>query len=220
MIKTVQVTFGGHPFMLTSDRAVYWPAAKTLLLADLHFGKAATFRAAGLPVPGGTTAKDLLRLSALIGFFNPDRLLVLGDLLHAKASHAVTGQLLDWRQAHAQMAIELVVGNHDLSAGRPAAVLDIRVHDEPLVEHGIAFEHEPPAPDAPPELPTIAGHVHPTVRLEDFDGSGVRVPCFVVEEMQMIVPAFGSFTGGWKMDRTPGRKLYVSAAGRVVEVRG
>ncbi|HEX8339364.1 MAG TPA: ligase-associated DNA damage response endonuclease PdeM [Tepidisphaeraceae bacterium] len=216
MIKTVDVTFGGQLFTLTSDRAVYWPAEGTLLLADLHFGKAATFREFGLPVPAGTTAKDLLRLSTLIGFFNPRRLLVLGDLLHAKPAHAVTAQLLDWRQAHARVAIELVVGNHDRHAGRPAAVLDIHVHAEPLIEHGIAFEHEPPAD---PALPTVAGHIHPTVRLTDFDGSGVRVPCFVVDEKRMIVPAFGSFTGGWNTDRAAGRRLYVSAAGRVVQLK-
>ena len=215
MIKTVDVTFAGQLFTLTSDRAVYWPGAKTLFLADLHFGKAASFRALGVPVPGGTTAKDLLRLSALIGFFKPDRLLILGDMLHAKQSHAVTDQLLAWRQAHAALAIELVIGNHDRRAGQPAEELGIHVHIEPLIEQGIAFEHEPPAETA---RPTVAGHVHPTVRLEDFDGSGVSVPCFVVEDDQMIVPAFGSFTGGWKMDRVPGRKLYVSAAGRVVEV--
>jgi DNA ligase-associated metallophosphoesterase len=219
-MKTVDVTFGGQQFLLTSDRAVYWPAARTLFLADLHFGKAATFRAFGVPVPSGTTAKDLMRLSALIGCFAPQRLLILGDMLHAKESHVVTDQLLVWRRAHAQLAIELVVGNHDLRAGEPAEELGIHVHVEPLVEQGIAFEHEPPDPSGPPPaLATIAGHVHPIVRLSDYDGSGVRVPCFVVEEKQMIVPAFGSFTGGWKMDRIAGRKLYVSAAGRVVEVR-
>ena len=59
----VVIEFGGHSLQLLGDRAMYWAATRTLIVADVHVGKAATFRALGVPVPGGITAKDLARLS-------------------------------------------------------------------------------------------------------------------------------------------------------------
>ena len=85
MVKTeVQ----GEELWLLPERAVFWPRAGALIIADAHFGKAATFRAAGIPVPGGTTAEMLRRLDAALDRGGATRLLVLGDLLHARAGRA------------------------------------------------------------------------------------------------------------------------------------
>ena len=45
--------------MLLAERALYWPRAATLFVADVHLGKAAAFRAGGVPLPRGATAADL-----------------------------------------------------------------------------------------------------------------------------------------------------------------
>src|SRR5436190_20499208 len=74
------VDFAGQSLRLLPDHAVYWPARNTLLVADLHLGKDAAFRTAGVPVPAGSTAKDLSRLSSLIGLSGAQRLVILGDL--------------------------------------------------------------------------------------------------------------------------------------------
>jgi metallophosphoesterase superfamily enzyme len=66
--------------------------------------------------------------------------------------------------------------------------------------------------------PLVCGHLHPGVRLRDFDGSGVTVPCFVVESDLLVLPAFGQFTGLQRVQPRPGRRLYAAAAGRVVRI--
>jgi DNA ligase-associated metallophosphoesterase len=214
-MKTLPINFGGQAFELCPDCALWWPSERTLIVADIHIGKAATFRAFGIPVPSGTTARNLARLTALIERFDPQRLLILGDLLHARESHAASDQMLAWRQIRPEMTVALVRGNHDRKSGALADELRVDACCGPLVERGIAFVHEPVDE---PDQPTIAGHVHPSTRLTDFDGSTVKVPCFVVDPQQMILPSFGTFTGGYTVDPAPDRRSFAVAAGRVIEV--
>ena len=70
---------------LLPQRAVYWHERRTLLVADAHFGKASTFRSAGIPIPRGTTTADLARLESAVQATGAERLVFLGDLLHARA---------------------------------------------------------------------------------------------------------------------------------------
>jgi len=62
----VDFEFGGSAWRALPQRAALWLDRCWLLVADLHFGKSATFRARGVPVPAGTTQADLARLTALI----------------------------------------------------------------------------------------------------------------------------------------------------------
>src|SRR5512147_2412686 len=159
----VDFDFGGTTWRALPDRAACWLARRWLVVADVHLGKAATFRARGLPVPQGTTSANLARLSALIEAAQPERLVFLGDLLHAREAKAdeTMRQFADWRTRHARLAMTLVEGNHDRHAGALPASLDIERVDEPWVEHGIAFRHHPQRSD----FVVVAGHVHPCVRL-------------------------------------------------------
>ena len=211
----VQIDFGGHTFDALPDRALYWPAARTLIVADVHVGKADTFRALGVPVPAGITTKDLTRLTTLLGDTQAERLLILGDFLHAREAHAANDELVIWRRQHQSLRIDLVLGNHDRKAGPTDATLGITEIRAPLIEAGLAFVHDPAEAE---DLPTLAGHIHPQAWLADFDGSGAKVPCFVVEQSLMVLPAFGSFTGGVRVAKRPHRRLYIAAAGRVIEL--
>ncbi len=113
------------------EHAVWWPAGRVLFIADLHLGKAATYRALGQPVPAGTTRESLRRLDALIARHRPAQLVFLGDFLHGPL--AQQAPLLDplhaWRAGHHGIAMTLVRGNHDDRAGDPPATLDIEVVD-------------------------------------------------------------------------------------------
>jgi uncharacterized protein len=212
-MPTASIQFHDHSFDLLADRAVWWAAERTLVIADLHLGKAATFRARGLPVPAGTTARDLSRLSQLIDAHDPRRLLILGDLVHARESADSLHTFRAWREHHPRTEVAVVLGNHDRHVSTELIASAVEVYASPMRESGMFFTHEP-ADD--PAFPTLSGHLHPMVRLSDFDGSGVNVPCFVVDPRQIILPAFGQFTGGRRVDPEPGRKLFTAAAGRVV----
>ena len=95
----MRIEWAGEEIELLAERAVWWPRGATLFVADLHFGKAAAFRSAGIPVPGGTTAADTARLSALVRRHSAARLVVLGDLLHAPTgrAEATMETVREWR---------------------------------------------------------------------------------------------------------------------------
>lgn len=216
--KPRMIKFAGQTFILDPDRAVHWPEQQTLIVADVHFGKGALFRERGLPVPSGTTASDLCRLDQLVARSQPKRLLILGDCFHGKLfdPSSMYKQLAGWRRKRPELAVHLVRGNHDRSAGDVSSELDIVVHERPLTECGIVFAHEPIDAD----LPVMCGHIHPAASLRDFDGHAMRLPCFVVEDRLMILPAFGGFTGSATVCESPCRRLFVAGLGRVVPVSG
>jgi uncharacterized protein len=184
-----------------------------LIIADIHFGKAAAFRSLGVPVPRGTTSENLAGLDALVAAHGARQVVFLGDFLHARAAHASSTQLamLAWRQRHPDLALMLVRGNHDLHAGDPAAALGMTLVDEPHAIGPFAFCHHPGV-DAPGY--GLAGHVHPVYVLATrFDA--LRLPCFVVGEQGLILPSFGAFTGGHAVKPGPGDHIYVTSGDAV-----
>lgn len=211
------VELAGEPVLLLAGKALYWPRARMLVVADIHFGKAASFRALGVPVPGGTTSDNLDRLDALLAFHPVDQVLFLGDFLHARAAHApaTLAAMLGWRQRHPDLELVLVRGNHDRHAGDPAAALGMRVVDEPHRVGPFAFCHHP---DIAAEGYVMAGHVHPVFVLAT-RVDALRLPCFVAGPQRLILPSFGAFTGGYAITPGPGERVYVSTGDAVHCVR-
>ncbi|WP_407291464.1 ligase-associated DNA damage response endonuclease PdeM [Stutzerimonas zhaodongensis] len=193
---------------LLADKAVYWPEQRTLLIADIHFGKAAAYRRLGQPVPHGTTQANLQRLDALLARYHCEQLIFLGDFLHAPESQtpATLGQLQAWRATHPDLTITLIRGNHDRRAGDPPASLDMTVVPEPLLLGPFALQHEP---DPHPTHHVLAGHLHPAFRLHGRGRQSLRLPCFCIGSRVSLLPAFGSFTGMMEVDADPGRRLFV-----------
>lgn len=211
------VEIAGERLLLLPEKAVYWPAQQMLIIADIHFGKAASFRAQGIPVPRGTTTENLLGLNALIEGHGARHVVFLGDFLHARAAHASSTQqaMLAWRQSRPDLRLTLVRGNHDKHAGDPATVLDIELVDEPHMVGPFAFCHHP---DLDTDGYALAGHVHPAwVLATRFDS--LRLPCFVVGSERMILPSFGSFTGGHVVTREAGDAIFVTSGEAVHSVR-
>jgi DNA ligase-associated metallophosphoesterase len=205
--KPLPVDYAGETVWLLPERALWWPACRVLFVADLHLGKAATYRALGQPVPAGTTRENLARLSALLLHYQPTQLVFLGDFLHA--AQARTPSVLDglaaWRENFTALDCVLVRGNHDSRAGDPPTSLGIRVVDEPFVIGPFAACHHPQRHET---LGVIAGHLHPVLNLRGPGLDYLRLPCFCIEPGLAILPAFGEFTGGWSVSREAGRQLY------------
>lgn len=222
----VEVCLAGARVRLLAQRALWWPAERTLFVADVHLGKAETFRELGVPVPVGPTAETLARLGALVDGWRAERLVVLGDLLHARVAQgeAVLAPLRGWRQARAALEVVLVRGNHDARAGDPPAALGVRVVDDGHLHGPFAWCHEPgslavPAVASDAVAPhRLAGHLHPAVRLQGRGGGSLRLPCFAVEPHRTVLPAFGAFTGCATVRARPGLRLYPVAGDRVFEL--
>ncbi|AXQ49423.1 ligase-associated DNA damage response endonuclease PdeM [Pseudomonas vlassakiae] len=200
----------GETLWLLPDKAIYWPARRTLLVADVHIGKAASYRALHQPVPRGTTSATLARLDRLLHSYACEQLIILGDFLHARAALAPGTQasLQAWRTRHSAVKVVLVRGNHDRHAGDPPVQLGIEVVDEPLLLAPFALQHEP---TPHPSHPVLAGHVHPVYVLRGRARQRLRLPCFLIDAQVSLLPAFGEFTGGWLVE--PGSDTRVFLAG-------
>ena len=212
-----QVEVAGERLVLLPQKAASWPARETLFVADLHIGKAATFRAAGAPVPPGTTTETLSRLSEALKVAGSKRLVVLGDLFHAKPGRTAARTmeaLAQWREGWPDLAVQVVRGNHDRHAGDAPAALGFDAVEEPFPDGPFLLKH---FPDPEPGGYVLAGHLHPAVVLRG-GGEALRVPCFHFGKQVGILPAFGALTGTATVRPLHGDRVFVLADGEVLEV--
>lgn len=198
------VTVAGSRLELLPDRAVFWPQARTLLVADVHLGKGAALRRAGIAVPSGGSRDDFARLDRLIRHHRPERLLVLGDLFHARleADDPLLASFAAFRARHRAMAMAAIRGNHDRKTRRPPA-LELEWHDA-LVEGPFVFAHEPVAD---PRGYVLAGHLHPVLKLRG-RGDAARLPVFWFSAAVGVLPSFGGFTGGYAVTPQAGDRCF------------
>jgi DNA ligase-associated metallophosphoesterase len=214
---------GGTPAWLLPQRGVWLPAYRALVVADVHLGKAASFRALGVPVPGGTTDATLARLGALVDALAPAMLIVLGDLLHGPVAQraAAVDALARWRARRAGVDVVLVRGNHDGRAGDPPPRCGVRALDAPFALGSLRLCHEPddgPARRADPQRAHVfCGHVHPVYRLRG-RADALRLPAFWLRRACTVLPAFGDFTGGWAVTPLRGESVLISDGERLHRV--
>lgn len=215
---TLAVDVAGERVVLYPERGMYVPALDTAVVTDLHWGKAATFRAMNIPVPTGTTAADLARLSRFVERTGASRLVVLGDLIHARAGRQkdVLDALHAWRERHTALEMVLVRGNHDSHAGDPPASMHITCVDGPWMLGNFTCEHEPEPQHG---AYVLAGHLHPSVTLGGRARQRERLCCFAFGPHVGILPAFASFTGGGAYRRADDDRIYAIAEDEVIAVR-
>jgi uncharacterized protein len=213
----LRTEIAGEPLSLLPERAAFQERTGTLIVADAHLGKAAAFRAAAIPLPGGTTTEALARLSAALDRTGARRLLLLGDFFHAKSGRAdrTLAAIADWRERHADLEVVLVRGNHDRGAGDPPGEWGFTCCDEPLIEPPFAFRHHPAEE---PGSYVLAGHIHPAVSLAGAGRQREKLSCFLFGERIGLLPAFGDFTGGAGVRPRHGDRVYVVAGDEVVYV--
>lgn len=217
-MSDITIEAAAETLLLLPERAVYWPRTRTLVLADPHFGKAAAFRALGVPVPEATTHDNLARLARALERTGATRLVVLGDFLHARAgrSDSLLRAVGGWLSERRQLAVLLVRGNHDDRAGDPPESWGVECEDEPVQEGPFAWRHRPAPSDATGYV--VAGHVHPAVSLAGRGGLSATLPCFYFGREHALLPAFGDFTGTAVIRPRAGERTYVIAGGEVVAV--
>lgn len=208
MSTSYPISLGGEELWLLPEKAIYWPAQEALLVADVHFGKAAAYRSLGQPVPQGTTTQNIAVLDALLKALPCRQLTFLGDFLHGPGSHATATleALAQWRARHDDLPMTLIRGNHDKRAGDPPASLNIAVVPEPMLLGPFALQHEP-TPYAGRHV--LAGHVHPVFRLNGRGRQSLRLACFRIGEAVSLLPAFGAFTGGYQVERDDHCRIFV-----------
>lgn len=201
---------------LSPQRAIFWEEEKALILSDLHLGKAAHFRKAGIAVPAGIVQEDLFRLQQLITHYLPERIIIVGDMFHSRENNEVQYFRL-WRQQFSRISFDLVKGNHDIMPDDVYGQLQITVHPA-LTLRNIHFIHEP-CEDSNGFAYTFSGHLHPAFVMQGAGRQRLRLPCFYFGRHCGILPAFGHFTGSATLDPGERDPVFVIAGKSIIRAQ-
>lgn len=214
-MTTGSLEIAGTRLTLLPERAVFVEREATLLVADTHFGKAATFRANAIAIPGGAE-DELKRLTSAVQRTGARRLIILGDLLHNRRGRddETLAHVRAWREAHAALEILVVRGNHDTHAGDPPDDWGMECVDAPYALPPFVLHHHP-ATDANGYV--LAGHLHPAARLMG-GGQQIKLPCFWFGERVGVLPAFGRFTDMLFVTPRRSDRVFVIADDEVIAV--
>lgn len=187
MTKTVSIN--DQDFVLHPTGAVFWPRQNVLLISDVHLGKVMHFRKHGVAVPQHSVAKNFEQLDRAVDYFVPEKIVFLGDLFHSK-KNSEWELFADWvSRTDAKMA--LVAGNHDVIDPKHYRNLEIEICSELIVGNFLLTHH----PEIREGFFNFSGHIHPGIELRGLGRQFLKLPCFFQKPDQMILPAFGEFTG-------------------------
>ena len=203
----VPFSFGGQEWRALPQGALFWPARRALLVADLHLEKASWFARRGQMLPPYDSLATLADLEALVAATGAGEVWCLGDSFHDV--EGCERLPVAARDALARLTggtrWTWITGNHDpLVADRCGG----SVAREVAVD-GLVLRHEAEPGDVRPEL---SGHFHPKLRLT-VRGKPVARRCFIATDRKLILPAFGALTGGLDVDHP----AIVKAVGRAAE---
>ncbi len=208
MVKNILIK--NEIFILHPSGSIFWKEKKMLLIADVHLGKVVHFRKHGAPVPASAAYKNLEKLTEVVNYFEPETVCFLGDLFHSKLNE-------EWQDfekwvEYCKAEVMLISGNHDIIPTYLYEDLGVKVFDELLLD-GFHLTHHPT------EIKgtfNFSGHIHPGIRMKGVGRQFIKLPCFYKSENQLILPAFGNFTG--KHILTPSEKdeIFAIVEGEVI----
>ncbi|MCC5919805.1 MAG: ligase-associated DNA damage response endonuclease PdeM [Cyclobacteriaceae bacterium] len=190
---------------LLPEKAVFIPERSSLLLADLHLGKAGHFRKAGIPISSEIHHADIQRLDRLILEHSPKEVFFLGDLFHSDMNN-------EWElfssflNHHPTVNFHLIKGNHDLLPQVIYSSSRILVHQIYYQLGPFHLVHDPD--DLFEGQDGFAGHIHPGTLLKGRGRDSIKLACFVKEPKLLVLPAFGEFTGLHCLPTESGRSFY------------
>lgn len=183
----------GEKWWLSSERCLFWESERLLVLSDFHVGKAAHFRKSGLAIPQQIFQDDLMRFFQQVQYFNPDSILITGDLFHSAANkeHEWFGK---WREQLGNRNVLLVKGNHEILSQQEYESLGIQCVGNILRIRDFMFMHDLPK-QWDEKLFYITGHQHPGIRIAGKGKQSMTLPCFFFSSKYAVLPAFSKFSG-------------------------
>lgn len=198
---------------LLPGKALLWQQRHTLIVADLHWGKTAHFRKHGIAIPINAQHNDEIRLAELIRQHKVERLIVAGDMFHSRENNEVDN-FSHWRNAHKELSIDLVLGNHDILPEEMYTGNNMAVHEAILDEGSFIISHDE---IAEPGKFYIHGHIHPAFVVSGRGRNNIKLPCYCMNDKRLVLPSFGSFTGSHKVSTKEYSHIYVIAEDEVIQ---
>lgn len=219
-MKQLEFTTRAGAIVFDYRKTAFLPDCETLLVADLHFEKGSYLQAiGGAPLPTYDTPDTLERLSTLIDIFRPKHVAALGDSFHdIHAGERMSASDFD---AMNNMVARVprftwILGNHD-----PDIPKGLIGDQEDHIECGdFLLTHLPTAPFTDSGV-NVCGHLHPKVRIKT-RRNAVSRPCWAASRNRIIMPSFGTFTGGLDVkhpaiaDELTGARAYFATTGKAV----
>lgn len=196
MLDYIKLQRGTEDIWLFSRKFFWWPARKTVVVADLHLGKGQSFCKQAQLIPPYDTIDTLGRLKEIINELGPEVVICLGDSFHHNDSYDHI------RKEEKELLYDLactpsqwiwIKGNHDTAL--PSSVTGLKVSE--FIMKPFVFAHQP-LPISQSNI-QIVGHFHPKLTLK-IRRQHIVKPCFAWNYDLMILPSFGSYTGGLEVN--------------------
>lgn len=212
-VQTKKIKIRQETFTLTNQRALFWEEQKALILSDLHIGKTAHFRKNGIALANQIMKNDLERLSILIEYFKPEKFVVVGDLLHA-GDNSDVDEFCAWRNQYSNLQFHLIEGNHDRISKKLESKLCLNFKSELMEVEDFILIHDF---EKKHQKFQITGHIHPGFVINSAVKK-IKLPCFVVTENQLLLPAFSEFTGLDTKNLPKKGRFYVFTDSEIYEI--
>lgn len=189
-----------------------WEEKQMLLISDVHLGKISHFRKYGSAVPQNAIAENFECLTRVVDHFQPEKICFLGDLFHSSLN--LEWDLFENWMQDISAEVMLVVGNHDIISALKYEAVGIKIVSELILENLLLTHH----PEIRENYFNLCGHLHPGFKLNGAGKQQVKLRCFYKSGEQMILPAFGEFTGNYWISPNVGDQVFVITKKEVILV--
>ncbi|QLG44876.1 ligase-associated DNA damage response endonuclease PdeM [Costertonia aggregata] len=210
MTRSIQIN--DQNFTMHPSRVLFWEEKSMVLISDVHLGKVSHFRKFGAAVPQQAVQKNFDMLNEVVDFFNPKSIVFMGDLFHSSLNNE--WQLFEGWVKKQSATLVLVAGNHDIIAPSKYEDVNIKVVSEIQLD-GYLFTHHPEKREG---FFNFSGHIHPAIKLTGLGRQSVRLPCFFKSQNQLILPAFGEFTGTYTVTPQKGNEVFAVLGDAIIAV--
>ncbi len=213
------ITLNGQNQRLLPQKAMLWQEQSILIVSDIHLGKVSHFRKSGIAIPNAVQKENIARLNGLLMLYKPNRVIFLGDLFHSVENREWNAFVKWMSKFDNNIRFDLVLGNHDLFEKEKYLNVGLSVFEDRLKIDPFVFTHEPLLLNEIGEQEfNICGHIHPCVRLIGKGKQSLRLPCFYFDKKQAILPAFGSFTGTYRIKPSKDSRVFAIADNQVIKI--
>ncbi len=208
----MKIQIKDETFILHPSGAVFWESKKVIIIADVHLGKVTHFRKYGIAIPQNAISENFRKITDVLDYFEPEKIIFLGDLFHS-SKNAEWDLFEKWLSNHNQETY-LIIGNHDIIDKKHYNSIDVIVIEMLEIED-FFFTHHPTEKD---NLFNFSGHIHPGIILRGLGLQSLKLRCFFQKPNQMILPAFGEFTGKFILKPKSNHHIFAIAGNEVIMI--
>lgn len=206
----MKIQIQNETFILHPSGAVFWESKKIIIISDVHLGKVTHFRKHGIAIPQNAISENFRKITEVLDEFMPEKIIFLGDLFHS-SKNAEWDLFEKWLSNHNQETY-LITGNHDIIDEKHYKTIGVVVI-EMLQIDAFFFTHHPTEKE---NLFNFSGHIHPGIVLRGLGLQSLKLRCFFHKPNQMILPAFGEFTGKFFLKPENDHIVYAIASNEVI----